>query len=262
MLPSRCWMCLTNGYMCLRIQGTSMCCRNGGNKALGPFPQQESPLRTTPWGALQTPGCLSRWRQDCSAFPCSHQGEKNSRFTEPEGGAKNVCACVCPCIYIHIYKYVYTNMRTYTDAHIYTRTQNYSSVYWLGPHSGQGDLSPDHLFHGSVQRICQCFVGVFFIKQIIGEKKICKQFRFWRPWLVKSWAAKGLGILRLHFWAGMPNLCVSPSSGWKPVCGAGALGSLQSQWSHSVDSSELWIKSVSMLEMYCPAGVLCKEKHK
>lgn len=103
--------------------------------------------------------------------PAPTKEKKNSRFTEPEGGAKNVCACVCPCIYIHIYKYVYTNMRTYTDAHIYTRTQNYSSVYWLGPHSGQGDLSPDHLFHGSVQRICQCFVGVFFIKQIIGEKK-------------------------------------------------------------------------------------------
>lgn len=264
MLPSRGRTRQTKGCMCRGIQRTSTCCHDGGSEALGPSPGIRSAHPSPP----PPRSAADAWLQEllgAGSFSCSPLLSPERKKIQGSWGQKGDQNCVCARVsvylfmYICIYKYICIRIQTHTR--VYTHTCKMTPALSGWDRTWEGEPCPlipcvmDH-YGGFVS-------GVSFMKQITGWGKIsANRSVLWRPWLVKRQAAKGLGILWLHFWAGMPNVCVSPSSGWKPACEAGALGLLQSQWSHSVDSSELWIKSVSMLEMYCPAGVLCKEKHK
>lgn len=205
------------------MQRTSPAAITEGARLWGPF-LTSNPHCAPPKGVLLIPGYKSHRRQDCSPLLPSRR-KKKSRFMGPEGGAKNVCVCVCVCV-------LCTSTHTYIDAHLCIHTRTHGTTPALGgwDHTWEREVYPltprfmDH-YRGFVS-----VAGVFFDKTDNWMKKTpMNGSGFWRPWLVQKRAAKGLGILRLHFWAGMPNLCVSPSSGWKPVCGAGALGSLQSQ---------------------------------
>lgn len=142
----------------------------------------------------------------------------------PEGGAKKVCVCACVSVY-YIQIHTHTQTHTYVYTHIHTEGLVHLVV---GTTLGRGRSIPCPPSSWITTEGLLVLWGSFFHKTG-GEKPSANGSGFWRPWLVQRRAAKGLGILGLHFWAGMPNLCVSPSSGWKPVCGAGALGSLRSQ---------------------------------
>lgn len=108
-----------------------------------------------------------------------------------------VRVCMCVCVLIYIYAYVCTNMHMYTDTHthIYTHIHKMTPVLSGWDHAWERETYPlipyftDH-YRG--------FVGgfFFFMKHVTGEKKkSANHSGFWRPWLLKRRAAKGLGIL-------------------------------------------------------------------
>lgn len=84
------------------------------------------------------------------------------------------CVYVCLCTDIHIcicmYKYAYVYRRTHICTRRYIKLLQ--CLVWLGPHLGEGDLSPDPLFHRSLQRVSRWLFFFFFpMKHITGEKK-------------------------------------------------------------------------------------------
>lgn len=135
---------------------------NRGSKALGPFSQQESTLRTSQRSAADP------WLQvilEAGLFSCSPLlPSRRKKILDSWGqkGEQKMCVCVCACARVcpcTIYKYAH--VYRHTLMYIHTCPQTDSSTWLLGPQLGEGGLSPGPLVHGSLQRVCYCCGGLF-----------------------------------------------------------------------------------------------------